>query len=130
MKRCFVGGYAEKDNVEAVLRLKSCSEFQEKEEDDDVHEVCRHCKIENNKGYCKLTAKKIPLVKPEVLKQAVAHAQSAFKYLKEKKKKSKADYLSMEYLKTFIGNPTPVNYVLLSCGRAYEMKRKEEIDNE
>lgn len=70
--------------------------------------------------------KKIPLVDSEVLRQAVINAEDALKYLKEKKKKSRADFLSMEYLKTFIGNLTPVNYILLSCGRADEMKRKEE----
>lgn len=70
--------------------------------------------------------KKIPLVDPEVLRQAVINAEDALKYLKEKKKNSKADFLIMEYLRTFINNPTPVNYILLSCGRADEMKRKEE----
>ena len=45
---------------------------------------------------------KIPLVEPETLKQAVISAKDSLQHLRDKKKKSRADFLSMEYLRTFI----------------------------
>lgn len=126
MKRCFVGGYTEKSNVEAVLHLISCSEFKEEErEKDDPFTICVHCVIENSKGYCKLT-RNLPLVDPEVLKRTVKDAEEYLKLLRGKGKKTNKDRLSIEYLRTFVNNPTPVNYILMSCGRTDEMKRKEE----
>ena len=74
--------------------------------------------------------KKIAIVEPEIVKQAVISAKDALQYLKDKKKKSRVDFLLMEYLRTFINNPTRLNYILLSCGRADEMKRKEEETDE
>ena len=131
MKLCLTGGSARKDDVEAVIRLKTCKNFQaEEREDDDPYEVCEHCKIENGKGYCELTFEKVMLVAPDVLKQVVEQAKDALKYLRGKKKPTRLDRLSMEYLRTFINNPTRLNYILLSCGRAHEMKRKEEETDE
>lgn len=130
MKRCFVGGYTEKSNVEAVLHLMSCSEFKEEvREKDDPFTICVHCVIKNLKGYCKLT-RNLPLVDPEALKRTVKDAEEALKLLRSKGKKTNKDLLSIEYLRTFVNNPTPVNYILMSCGRTDEMKRKEEKTSE
>lgn len=74
--------------------------------------------------------KKIPLVDQEALERFVKDAKEELEYLRNKKRKTRPDFLSMEYLRTFINNPTPVNYILLSCGRADEMKRKEEETDE
>ena len=74
--------------------------------------------------------KKIAIDEPEVLRRTVEDAKAALDCLKNKKKKSRADLLSIEYLRTFINNPTRLNYILLSCGRADEMKRKEEETDE
>lgn len=72
--------------------------------------------------------KSIPLVTEELLNQVIEWIKAEIEHLKKKKRKSKADLLLLEYAKTFLNNPTPVNYILMSCGRADEMKRKEEIE--
>lgn len=70
----------------------------------------------------------IPLVEENTMAHGVKEAKQELQRLREKKKLTKDDKLIIEYLKTFIGNPTPMNYILLSCGRADEMRRKEEED--
>lgn len=70
--------------------------------------------------------KKIELVAPEALKKMIEDAEEALKFLRDKRKKTKNDLLSIEYLRTFVNNPTPVNYIFLTCGRTDEMRRKEE----
>ena len=74
--------------------------------------------------------KNMPLVEPEALKRTVKDAEEALKLLRSKGKKTNKDLLLIEYLRTFINNPTRLNYILLSCGRAHEMKRKEEETDE
>ena len=74
--------------------------------------------------------KNMPLVEPEALKRTVKDAEEALKLLRSKGKKTNKDLLLIEYLRTFVNNPTPVNYILMSCGRTDEMKRKEEKNSE
>ena len=71
---------------------------------------------------------KVTLVDQEVIEAFLACSKTELEGLKKKKRKTKTDFLVIEYLKTFIMNPTPMNYILISCGRADEMKRKEEED--
>lgn len=62
------------------------------------------------------TGKTVSLVEEGLLEKAVEEAKAML----EKKSTKK---LMKEYLKTFIGNPTPFNYICFTCGRAEEMKR-------
>ena len=70
---------------------------------------------------------KIALVDEGLLENAVEAAKKELERLNNKKRKTRLDHLCREYLRTFTGNPTPLNYILMSCGRADEMKRKEEL---
>ncbi len=70
--------------------------------------------------------KKVALVEEGLLEKAKEEAIVMLAQLQKKHRKTNKDRLMIEYLKTFIGNPIPVNYVLLTCGRADEMKRKGE----
>ena len=40
--------------------------------------------------------KKIAIVEPEIVKQAVIRAKDSLQYLRDKKKKSRVDFLSIE----------------------------------
>ena len=73
---------------------------------------------------------KIPLVKDEALKKGIEEAKNELQRLMNKRRKTIKDKLVIEYLRTFIDNPTPVNCLLLECGRADEMKRKEETERQ
>ena len=55
----------------------------------------------------------VELVNPELIESTLKSAKEALKFLREKKKKTKNDLLSIEYLRTFVNNPTPINYIFL-----------------
>ena len=68
----------------------------------------------------------VKLVADNDVLQAKEEAKKALEKLNKKRKMSTKDKLCREYLRTFVNNPTSINYVLMSCGRADQMKRKEE----
>ena len=72
------------------------------------------------------TGKKVALVEEGLLEKAKEEAIVMLDQLQKKNRKTNKDRLMIEYLKTFIGNPIPVNYICFTCGRVDEMKRKGE----
>lgn len=67
------------------------------------------------------------IVEDTVVQETLEWAKGELEALNKRKRKlSVKSALVKEYLRTFINNPTAGNYVLMSCGRADEMKRKEE----
>ena len=70
---------------------------------------------------------KIKLVENETVQETLEAAKNALQGLMNKRRKSVRDKLVIEYLRTFINNPTSANCLLLTCGRADEMIRKEEM---